>query len=246
METNSLFFTLNQTIDIREDIPKNPTMIVILSSGYSIIGFDEPIQVALGEWLSKKGIGWIQYTFPARNRNNTEKELYLSGGILSLMQLYDYAKDKYKTSIGLFGISFGGNISIEVALAKKIESLILVNPVFDYVDFRRKQLGDGKFDLWNKNRSIVLNYQSGNLPLSFHFIEECEKQDLERRAEGINCPVYAFQGEKDSIINPCHINKLSNIKDNWNAYTVPNADHGFTDIEAITYVLDRLDEDWVR
>jgi fermentation-respiration switch protein FrsA (DUF1100 family) len=208
---------------------------VVLNSGYSIVGFDEPIQIALRTMLSKIGIGWIQFTFPERTEDSPVKDLYLSTGLLALKEVRRWASRRFSSALALFGISFGANIAIECALSSSVEFLLLVNTVFDYRAFREKQLGEQAFRDWERSGVTQIGYPNRKFPLGFRFIREADSQRLETRSLSIQCPVYAFQGTNDQFISVAHIERLATANPLWNAFLVPNTDHAFDKAEAVSF-----------
>jgi hypothetical protein len=233
MEDITLNTVCNIQIDIRCNLKGSAPVTFILSSGYSIEGFDEPIQVALIELLERYGVKWVQYIYPERNPKNSMEDLYISTGCYTLDEVYRWVKTQVKDSIGLFGISFGANISLELALRATVETLIIVNAVFDYVDFRTKQLGEDAISRWAKDLITKLPYQDKALPLGYRFIQEAMGQKLEERAAGLGCRVHAFQGDADNIISPQHILRLAGVATNWYPHVVVGADHPFNTQKAI-------------
>jgi alpha/beta superfamily hydrolase len=227
MQTTTLKPFCNITIDLRYEFQPEAPMTFIFSSGYGIFNFEEPVQVALTELLSKYRINWVQFLYPERNQSNAFGDLYISTGLLSLSEVYAWVKKQASSPIGLFGISFGGNISIELALKETLHTLIIINAVFDYVDFRSKQIGADAMEAWQNTFVTKLSYQHKKLPLCYRFIQEAERQKLEERAKKVNCDVYAFQGDCDPIISPKHIQELSAQTSNWHAKIISGGDHVF-------------------
>lgn len=217
----------NIDIDVRYQFQLEAPMTFIFSSGYGIFNFEEPVQIALIELLSQYGINWVQYLYPERNPSNPFEDLYISTGLLSLSEVYRWVKKQVSGFIGLFGISFGGNISIELALKETLHTLIIINAVFDYVDFRNKQIGRDAMEAWQNTFVTKLAYQNKNLPICYRFIQEAEKQQLEERAYNVSCNVYAFQGDCDPIISPKHIQAIAAKKSNWHANVISGGDHVF-------------------
>lgn len=241
MPTTTLKPFCNTNIDIRYQFQPESPMTFIFSGGYGIFNFEEPVQVAFTELLSKYGINWVQYLYPERNPHNPFVDLYVSTGLLSLSEIYTWVKKQVHTPIGLFGISFGGNISIELALKEKLHSLIIINAVFDYVDFRTKQLGRGAMEAWRNTFVTTLAYQDKQLPVCYRFIQEAEQQQLEERAHNVTCDVYAFQGDSDPIISPKHIQKLAATTNNWHADVINGGDHIFNAKIAIDTFIHKIE-----
>jgi pimeloyl-ACP methyl ester carboxylesterase len=230
----------NAHIDIKYEFFEESPITFILSSGYAITSFEEPVQVAFTKLLSSLHINWLQYIFPERNSKNEIEDLYISTGILTLNVLYDWVKQQVGTPIGLFGISFGGNISIEFAAKATVDALIIINVPFDYVDFRRKQLGDDVMRLWQKELVTQIPYANKSFPLGYRFIQEAEAQNLRERACNITCDVHAFQGDQDSIIGIEDIVSLAESIPRWHAHVIQGADHAFNAESSIKLFLEEI------
>jgi len=241
MQITTLKPFCNINIDVRYHFQPEAPMTFIFSGGYGIFNFEEPVQVALIELLSKYRINWVQYLYPERNPSNSFEDLYISTGLQSLSEIYTWVKKQFSGPVGLFGISFGGNISIELALKETLRTLIIINAVFDYVDFRNKQIGGDAMEAWQNTFVTKLSYQNRDLPICYRFIQEAEKQQLQQRAEKVECDVYAFQGGSDPIISPKHIQELSVSTDNWHSKVVNGADHIFGDKKAINVFIREIE-----
>jgi hypothetical protein len=241
MPITTLKSVCNLDIDLKYEIEPDAPFTFILSSGYSIDGFEEPIQVALVELLREHNCNWIQYVFPERNPKTQIDDLYISSGLFTLSEVYKWAKGMVENKIGLFGISFGGNISLELALREPVESVILVNSVFDYVDFRRKQLGEKAMLSWHNTLIARLHYPERTFALGYRFIQEAEQQNLAERALQIECPVHAFQGLQDPFINSEQLLAIQAQRSSWRAYLVRGADHSFDQRVAIDAFLSEIE-----
>lgn len=227
-------------IDLNYHANANSPVHVIFNSGYSILGFDEPIQIALRSLFSNLGFSWIQYTFPERTLGSPVEDLYLSTGLLALLEVHRWASLKFSSRPAMFGISFGANIAIEHALANTTEFLVLVNTVFDYRRFRERQLGDEAFKDWERTGMTTIIYAQKQFPLGFRFIREADAQNLEHRAQNLKCPVYAFQGMQDPFISVDHIERIAAVNSRWNTFLIPGADHAFDKKDSIESCVDTV------
>jgi dienelactone hydrolase len=229
----------NITTQVRYDIPRNSKSTFLLSSGYGNDQFNEAVQLAFIELLSEFGVGWVQYIYPERLARNGLGDLHLSTGVASLSRLHRWTVERSPGEVSLFGYSFGGNISLELALAEQVKHLVIVNAPFDYVAYRAGQVGDAAMQMWRETRLARLDYDGVQIPLGYRFIEEAALQDLERRAEAIPGIVHAFQAEYDAIIPARHILRLAENSARWTAKVVPgiHADHSFEHPEALSFFI---------
>jgi dienelactone hydrolase len=224
----SLILPGNIVTPVQYDIPAGSPLTFILSSGYGDDQFREAVQLSFIDVLNDHGIGWVQYVYPERCQDNRFRDLYISSGTSTLSWLFEWVSDR-SPSIGLFGYSFGANITLEVALNKPVAEVVVVNAVFDYVSYRTRQMGSETIDKWRNDYVSYLSYGGAAFPLGYRFLLEAEQQDLERRAEAIECDVYAFQAENDAIIRTDHIARLASSSEHWHAHVVTGkeADHYF-------------------
>lgn len=227
MQIATLKSYCNCNIDLRYELRADAPMTFILNGGYGILNLEEPVQIAFTDLLNKYHINWVQYLYPERISSNSFDDLYVSTGILALSEIYRWVKKQANSPVGLFGISYGAMISIEFALIEAVATLIIINAVFDYVDYRSKQLGEEAIEAWKSNFVTKLPYHNKLLPLGYRFVQETENQDLEKRAASVDCHVYAFQGDADPIIRPTHIKRLEKSTNNWHANIIKDADHVF-------------------
>jgi pimeloyl-ACP methyl ester carboxylesterase len=229
MRNDTLQLPGNIGTEVRYHLPEDSPWVFILSGGYGGSLRPEPVQLTFIDVLEKCGMGWLQYVYPERWEKNRFTDLYISTGISTLAWLYEWIRDRCRGSIGLFGYSFGANIALEMALAKPVDAVVLVNAVFDYVDYRTQQLGREAMRNWQEELVVTLPYAEASYSLGYRFIQEAEQQDLERRAAAIQCEVHAFQAENDAIIRPTHIRALAGASACWHANVVSgvHADHDF-------------------
>jgi pimeloyl-ACP methyl ester carboxylesterase len=142
--------------------------------------------------------------------------------------------------IGLFGISFGGNISIELALRYKIDLLILINPVIDYFYFRKKQLNTNEFEKLNQNKEITIEYTDGKVRFSYDFILEAIQQDLKNRINILKGKILLFQSENDEFNDLLLLKEITNSVPYMNYFIVPNSSHSFKEEDAIQFFIEKV------
>lgn len=227
-------------IPIRANIlPGAPA--VVLSSGYGIFDYDEPVQGSLTNLLDELGIGWVQYIHPERTSNASTTDLLISGGVFTLSRVVDWMRRCSVGKIGLFGISFGANISVELApLLRDVDLVIVINLVFDYVEYRAVQLGAEKVEEWQRNRVIGMDYGDKKAQSYYRFMEEASRQDVIELLAGITCPIHAFQAAEDSIIPTSYVKEAARRYRNVTPYVVLDADHVFTDSSSIERFVQRI------
>jgi hypothetical protein len=234
-------------IDVRSNIrAERPN--VILSSGYGIFGFGEPVQTALVSRLEKLGIGWAQYTYVERNSKNDITDLLISSGTAALLRVYDWVSLQYPSKIGLFGISFGANVTLEAALQRDPALLLLVNPVVDYVDYRERQLGSDVMTRWKRDSVISLTYDGAEVISYYRFMEESRSQRLLTRVSSISAEIIACQGAADTILTTKYVEALSVVLSKFRFTVIDGADHVFASAGAIAGFLEAIDgglRDWV-
>lgn len=209
--------------------------VVIFSSGYGNDGFSELAQLVIIKLFEKYGISSVQYVYPERSKLSLLDDLYISTGVATLMQVYDWVRERTSVPIILYGYSFGGNISLEVASIRTIESLLLVNCVFDYVEYRKQQMGYDRINEWKKSKLTYLSYGDDKYSLGYRFLIEAEQQNLETRAQEIGYHIYAFQAENDSIISTKYIYSLAKNNSKCTAHLIcgPYADHSLEHPDAL-------------
>src|SRR6266540_5876463 len=210
MLKNRLLLPGNIVTPVRHRPPESVPVTFILSSGYGNDQFHEAVQLAFIDLLDQYGIGWAQYVYTERCEENKFTDLYISTGVSTLSWMYEWVQQQRSSgSICLFGYSFGASITLEVALIKRVSAAVVVNAVFDYVDYRTHQLGADAMVSWRNDLITYLSYDGSPYPLGYRFIQEAEQQDLERRVGAIDCEVYAFQAKNDAINRPSHILALA-------------------------------------
>lgn len=219
---------------------------MIMSSGFSIVDHDEPVQTVLREAMLKNDVAVIQYLFPERQENSPTQDLTIISGCRSLAATRNWVREQFGDIPELlWGISFGGNVSIEESIRDQPYGLIVLNAVFDYFSFRLSQVGRAQIDAWRQRGSIRIPYSQGPMTSYYRFIEEAVSQRLEHRVNTISCPVHAAQGAADSIISPSHIMQWSATNSCVESIVIEGADHVFADKHAIERYV-RLVSAWIN
>jgi pimeloyl-ACP methyl ester carboxylesterase len=221
---------VNLSVPIREAI-EGARHCVILSSGYGIFGYDEPVQLALIRALEARGIGWVQYRYVGRQERVTT-DLTLSSGLTALLAVTDWVQARGVDEISLFGISFGAAISLEAGLLRSIKSLLLINPVFDYVHYRTQQLGADEMRRWSERGALEMDY-AHKVRTYYRFVEEASHQDLMRRATSIRSRVLVCQAADDPILGVGFASEFARANANVESHVIANADHVFAQPDAV-------------
>ncbi|MEV1249105.1 hypothetical protein ACIBO2_28980 [Nonomuraea sp. NPDC050022] len=243
MLTDQLTLPGRTIVEIRFQIPDNALATFILSSGYGNDQFSEAVQLAFAGLLTKHGLGWVQYIYPERCQKNKFTDLYISSGITTLSWVFEWAKLRHSRQMHLFGYSFGGNISLELAMIKQIGAIVLVNPVLDYAAYRTEQLGAEAIREWETNQVTFLTYEKVRYPVGYRFMQEAEQQKLHTRATNIDCNIYAFQAENDAILKYSDIDSMALKSPRWHADLIPGerADHNFEDPESLRQFIQKVE-----
>lgn len=237
---NSSFTTLsigcNLVFDVRFHLNQKNRPIVILSSGYAPGSFDDPLPVALINLFESSNLSWAQYIYPERDERNGVKDLLISSGLSALKAVCEWAKRNGFKEIAFYGVSFGANITLEIALLEPATFVILVNPVFNYYDYRCKQLGEKMMNDWQENGVIDIHYKESTVKTYYRFIEEAINQDLFNRAVSIETKVLAMQGAKDERLSVNDINVLGRKAKSWYPVILPQGEHSIRDLETIKLI----------
>lgn len=211
--------------------------VIILSSGFGINHFEEPVIAASRSAIEKAGGNWIQYIYPERVAANHIEDMTILGGVHSLRNVLRLARSLASSKIGLLGISYGASISLEVSMLETISSVVALNTPFDYTHYRRTQLGEEAFKRWESDGIVRLHYPPGSQRSSFRFLQEAQRQSLLSRCTNIGIPTLLAQGDKDPIIPSDFISYVSNRNPLVHSFLIRNADHVFDDRESINTFL---------
>jgi pimeloyl-ACP methyl ester carboxylesterase len=230
VDSHQVELGINLSVPVREKIG-DAQRCVILSSGYGVFGYDEPVQVALIGTLEDCGIGWVQYQYVGRQGGVTT-DLTLSSGLAALLAVIDWTRAQGVEEISLFGISFGATISLEASLLRSIEALLLINPVFDYVHYRTQQIGGDAMRRWGELGALEMSY-TNPVRTYYRFVEEARHQDLMRRAMAIPSRVLLCQAADDPILGLKFALDFARSNANVDCHVISNADHVFAGPEGI-------------
>lgn len=230
-------------ISVRHHLTHKERPTVIMSSGFGTSSLDKPLPLALIDVFINRRINWIQYIYPERLPQATSRDLTISSGLNTLRSIHKWLGAQGYKCVALYGNSFGGNISLELAIQETIAFSIVTNPVFDFFNYRLKQLGVDALKQWKKKGSILIEYPLGTEYTSYSFIEEALQQNLFARCLSIQTRTLAFQGEKDDILTTFDIERLEKEVDIFEAHALPNAGHTISDnlsLELITQKVHRF------
>jgi pimeloyl-ACP methyl ester carboxylesterase len=197
---------------------------VVFSSGYGRFGFDEPLQLEVIKVLDRLAIGWVQYEYAERTSQSGMTDLLISSGLNALRSVCRWARAEVSAPLGLFGISFGGNISLEAALLERPSMVFVVNPVFDYVDYREQQLGEAQMLQWARDGVTAIQYER-TVQSYYRFVDEARRQALMERVRDVPCRLIACQGSADPILGTRYLEELAKACPRAATHVIDGADH---------------------
>lgn len=220
---------------------------VVFSSGYGRFGFDEPLQLGVIRILERLGIGWVQYEYPERSSHGGMTDLLISSGLNALRSVCRWSRAEVRAPLGLFGISFGGNISLEAALLEDPSIVFVVNPVFDYVEYRKQQLGDAQMLQWARDGVTAIQYER-TVQSYYRFVDEARHQALMERVRDVPCRVIACQGSADPILGTRYLEDLARACPRAATYVIDGADHAMhepNDVQQVAAVAEGAAGEWL-
>lgn len=178
---NSLGLALSAIFEGESE--NDPT--VILCHGYGS-SKDSPIsQIPFSRKLIDRGLSVFRFDFTGCGQSQGQlDDLVPTQG---LDDLKCAVKTLGKKDFGLYGSSFGGQVSIWYASENPVQSLALKAPVSNYAHTYSEDIGERRQ----------------------RFIENTKGLDLYEKAKNITCPVLIFHGDKDSVVPLSQSEKLA-------------------------------------
>jgi uncharacterized protein len=115
--------------------------------------------------------------------------------------------------VGVIGSSLGGFVAIHAAAqriggtAHPFARLVLLAPAVDFASGRDGWLTDSELDDWRRTgwRDVVHHAFGRTLPLHFGLYEDGGRFDA--FAARFDTPTIVFQGTRDTVVNPGHVNE---------------------------------------
>lgn len=213
---------------------------MVLSGGFGVRYFDEPIHLAMLPLLESTAVGWVQYAYNEWNTDGVAVAPRIESSAQILEDVLDRVSRHGPPRLVSFGISYGANIAAEVSLRRHVDLLVLVNPILDYPAYRGRQLGEERLKAWESSGSIVLDYHRGRLVSTFEFMREARRQHLLARLRSAPTPMVLFQGDRDALLSPEGLRSQVAGFDDVELRVVPGADHRFADPAALGSFVDAL------
>lgn len=216
--------------------------VIVFSSGFGTSTMRSPLRDIVIGRLRYSGVGSCNYLYPEREEDATTRDLLLSSGLSTLSVIVDRVRTLSQGPIVLCGSSFGASISLEYALLHKADLLVLTSPPIDYVEYRRRQIGEPDLNRWMESGSIDLDYGTGGaFRSSSRFLEEAKGQSLSTRLVGAQLPpLLALRGGDDPIVSDEMVEPLRGISTEVSLVTIPGMDHGFSHAGLLTEAADLI------
>lgn len=178
---NSLGLALSAIFEGESE--SDPT--VILCHGYASTKDSQISQVPFSIKLVQKGLSVFRFDFTGCGQSQGQlDDLVPTQG---LDDLKCAVKTLGKKDFGLYGSSFGGQVSIWYASENTVRALALKAPVSNYAHTSSEDIGQRRK----------------------RFIENTKGLDLYEKAKNITCPVLIFHGDKDSVVPLSQSEKLA-------------------------------------
>jgi fermentation-respiration switch protein FrsA (DUF1100 family) len=184
------------------DSSENPSIIkvknALVKAGYSVLSFDY-----IGHGKNKEDINKI-------TMSKVMEDSYL---------VIDFAKKEHK-NIFLLGFSFGAYPAIITAANKKVDGLLVFNPLTDFIPVALSKKS-------TKNLSKYgVKHEEVPLFTRIIFIADIIRYNIYNTAKKITCPVFAFHSLDDEIIPYQQTKKLEScIKSKKYFFYLPGENH---------------------
>jgi pimeloyl-ACP methyl ester carboxylesterase len=115
--------------------------------------------------------------------------------------------------VGMIGSSLGGFVAIHAAAqqiagtAHPFARLVLLAPAVDFASGRDGWLTDAELDDWRRTgwRDVVHHAFGRTLPLHYRLFEDGGRFDA--FTARFDTPTMVFQGSRDTVVNPGHVNE---------------------------------------
>jgi alpha-beta hydrolase superfamily lysophospholipase len=207
--------------------------IIVIVTGLGIQGTRSQSLKYIEASLCKIGLCFVCFDFCGQgfSTGNIE-DLTPSTALEQLCLVNGYITErKWATNshIFLLGSSFGGYVSVlYTAQYSGVHAIILKSPVSDYVEVRKKKIGENGVILW-QNQGY---YDFGNGVINpYRFYEEC-KTDLYSVARDIKIPCLIVHGDADRVVPVSQSLRLkTEIGENCQIHLIHGADHNYAEQE---------------
>ena len=242
------FFTIsnggrNTPCILREPDTGRPRRVVI---GVHGIGGckEDPIQESIAEEMELFGAAVLRFDLPAHGENE-EEILSLSGCVDTLLDVADYAAERYPDlkDLGIFATGFGAYVTL-TALQDLIELPFQVKLVIQTPSLRMDQtvLNLTRVSPVTLEAMEMVLFKTSRRSIGFFysFYEECRDNPA---FAAYPIPMLILHGQYDDYVPMSDIQLLRDLNDHSKLVIIPGASHQFLEPGAWDMVLD-LTRDW--
>jgi dipeptidyl aminopeptidase/acylaminoacyl peptidase len=140
-----------------------------------------------------------------------------------------YIQKEWYDRIGLFGSSFWGNVSLNLAAENDTVCCVATKAaVSDYQKQRRECMWDEGLDTWKKEG--IAEYAMSwwkRYVVKYTFFDDMKYHNIHEKAQYISIPVLLVHGTSDTVVSHTQSEKTCVLLPNWRLELVPEADHKF-------------------
>ena len=114
----------------------------------------------------------------------------------------------------LIGSSMGAFVSVQVALQRPVQRLVLLAPALEFAKGTDLKLGDRTLQEWERTGlTNVFHYGFGRIiPVNYElYTDACEYDCLDAR---LSMPILIFQGRRDTIVDPATVEQWASTRPN--------------------------------
>ena len=205
---------------------------------------EDGIQASIAEEMELFGSAVLRFDLPAHGENE-EEILRLSGCVDTLLDVADYAAERYPNlkDLCIFATGFGAYVTL-TALRDLIELPFRVKLVIQTPSLRMDQtvLGMTKVSPVTLEAMDMVIFKTSRRPIGiFHsFYEECRDNPA---FASYPIPMLILHGQYDDYIPMSDIQLLRDLNERSKLVIIPGASHRFLEPGAWDMVLD-LTRDW--
>ena len=205
---------------------------------------EDGIQVSIAEEMELFGCAVLRFDLPAHGEND-EEILSLSGSVDTLLDVADYAAERYPDlkDLCIFATGFGAYVTL-TALRDLIELPFRVKLVIQTPSLRMDQtvLGMTRVSPVTLEAMDMVIFKASRRPIGiFHsFYEECRDNPA---FASYPIPMLILHGQYDDYIPMSDIQLLRDLNERSKLVIIPGASHQFLEPGAWDMVLD-LTRDW--
>jgi pimeloyl-ACP methyl ester carboxylesterase len=124
----------------------------------------------------------------------------------------------------LIGSSMGAFVSVQVALQRPIDRLVLLAPALEFAKGTDVKLGDRTLQEWERTGlTNVFHYGFGRIiPVNYAlYTDACGYDCVNAR---LSMPILVFQGRRDTIVDPATVERWASTRPNVNLHMLDD-DH---------------------